>query len=148
MFPFIRCVDKCVGSYWGLGGHCKWAGHRCVFRLHPSTGVSLPLRPMCQRHSSRYWVRINTQYHWFFFFLISSHGVCNKSVENYAVLPAAWLVTSTTLSPLHEWGTRTFSMSSHLIRWSLLVVWMSPTAGLFCHLSSTPEDLFNPERGL
>lgn len=41
---------------------------------------------------------------------------------------AAWLATSTTLSPLHELVTRTIF---HPIRWSPLVAWMSLTAGLF-----------------
>lgn len=45
--------------------------------------------------------------------------------------PAAWPATSTTVSPLHESVTRTFSTSFHLIRWSLLVAWMPLTAGLF-----------------
>lgn len=57
--PFFRCVDRRVGGHWCLSCHCKWVGHWCIFRLHPSTGVPLPLWPMCQWHNiSRYWVRM------------------------------------------------------------------------------------------
>lgn len=59
MFPLFRCVDRRVGGYWCLSCHCKRAGHWCVFGLHPSTGVPLPLWPMCQRHSSGCWVRMS-----------------------------------------------------------------------------------------
>lgn len=58
MFPFLRCVDRRVGGYWCLSCHCERAGHRCIFRLHPSIGLQIPLWPVCQWHSNRYWVRM------------------------------------------------------------------------------------------
>lgn len=64
----------------------------------------------------------------------------------YFAFQAAWLATSTTLSPLQKWVTRTYTKSFHLIRWSLLVAWMSLTAGLFSFnpiLPSAAEELFN-----
>lgn len=55
---FCRSVDRRVGGYWCLSRHCKWTRHWCILRLHPSTGVPLPLWPMCQWHSNRHWVSV------------------------------------------------------------------------------------------
>lgn len=128
MFSSFRCVDRCVGGYRCLSCHSERAGHWCFFRLHPSIGVPVPLRPVCQRQRNRHWVRILLE-NVYILSCCVQYTHLNKCLLFF--FKAAWLATSTTLSPLREWATRAFSKSFHPVRWSLRVAWMFLNAGLF-----------------
>lgn len=101
----LRRVDAHTGGHWRLSCHCKRPGNRGFFGFHPSTCVPLPLRPMCQWHNSRYGVRMCINLEKLFLFTCNGLGTFHLNFLFFIAL-AAWLVTSTIPSPLHQQWNR------------------------------------------
>lgn len=138
----LRCVDRVIGGDRGLSRHCKRAGHRRVLRLHPSTGVPLPLRTLRQRHGDRYRVSMRC---------LSSRKsphsglpcTINCDLSHFSSPQVVWLATSITLSPLPPWITWKSARSFPLFRWWLQMEWMSLSAGWFALFPCFMYGFFN-----